>query len=147
MTTFIDKTDGVGDTATTSDPSVDRRTDVGGGVTAGGLAPAVAVAVPTTPPDLRADLRNWKDEVLSAIRYERAGGSSTAAYGYSTSSSASGSNLQTKEAVAEVGHAVKADAYQIKDQAETYVMNQPLKAIGIAAGVGFVLGVLWNSRH
>jgi len=147
MTTFIDKTDHVGDTAT-SDPAVDRRTDVGAGVTAGGLAPAVAVAIPVTPPDLRADLRNWKDEVLSAIRYERAAGSSTYASPYgSSSASASGSNLQTKEAVAEVGHAVKADAYQMKDQAETYVMNQPLKAVGIAAGVGFVLGVLWNSRH
>lgn len=59
----------------------------------------------------------------------------------------------TKQVLADVGPAVKADAQELKFRAEDYVIENPLKAVGIAAGVGFVLGVLWtasgrrSSRH
>ena len=51
----------------------------------------------------------------------------------------------TKQVLSEVVPAVKADAQDLKFRTEDYVIEQPLKAIGIAAGVGFVLGVLWSA--
>ena len=53
----------------------------------------------------------------------------------------------TKQVLSEVVPAVKADAQELKFRTEDYVIEQPLKAIGIAAGVGFVLGVLWCRRR
>lgn len=52
----------------------------------------------------------------------------------------------TKQVLADVGPAVKADAQELKFMTEDYVIEHPLKAVGIAAGVGFVLGVLWCRR-
>src|SRR5687767_918706 len=51
----------------------------------------------------------------------------------------------TKQVLSEVVPAVRADAQELKFRTEDYVIEQPLKAIGIAAGVGFVLGVLWSA--
>jgi ElaB/YqjD/DUF883 family membrane-anchored ribosome-binding protein len=114
-----------------------------------------------TPPDeLRADLRRWKDEVLAAIRAERPlaygvdeygateGRVPSAAMSYATAMDAgSGGTIgHTKQAVAEVGQAVKADALSAKLRTEAYVAGQPIKALGIAAAVGFAIGVCWNRR-
>jgi len=119
----------------------------------------------TPPEDLRADLRRWKDEVLAAIRSERATAYGVDEYGasevavpslavasYGTASDAgccggSGAIGHTKQAVADVGQAVKADALTAKLRTEAYVSDQPLKALGIAAAVGFAIGVCWNRRR
>jgi ElaB/YqjD/DUF883 family membrane-anchored ribosome-binding protein len=50
----------------------------------------------------------------------------------------------TKEAVAEMGSAMKADAQEFRYIAEDYVVEHPMKVVGIALGVGFLLGVLWS---
>jgi len=50
----------------------------------------------------------------------------------------------TKEVVAEIGPAVKADVQEFRYMAEDYVVEHPLRVVGIAAGVGFLLGVLWS---
>lgn len=117
----------------------------------------------TPPEDLRADLRRWKDEVLAAIRSERAtaygvdeyGAAEVAvpplavvSYGTATDSGCCGGAVgHTKQAVADVGQAVKADALTAKLRTEAYVADQPMKALGIAAAVGFVVGVFWNRRR
>jgi hypothetical protein len=51
----------------------------------------------------------------------------------------------TRQALSGVVPAVKADAQDLKFQTEDYVIEHPLKAVGIAAGVGFVLGVVWSA--
>ena len=51
----------------------------------------------------------------------------------------------TKQVLSDIVPAVKADAQELKFRTEDYVIEQPLKAVGIAAGVGFVLGVLWSA--
>lgn len=55
-----------------------------------------------------------------------------------------GPMCHTKEAVADVGSAVKADVEEFRYMAEDYVVEHPLKVVGIAVGVGFLLGVLWS---
>jgi ElaB/YqjD/DUF883 family membrane-anchored ribosome-binding protein len=50
----------------------------------------------------------------------------------------------TKQVVAEMGPALKADAQEIKFLAEDFVIEHPIKVVGIAVGLGFLLGVLWS---
>jgi ElaB/YqjD/DUF883 family membrane-anchored ribosome-binding protein len=132
MTTSTDKTERIGDTP---------------GAAEAGLAPTVN---PIGGRDLRSELREWKNELLSAIREENAGvdvSSAVIAYGIAAEPRDMGSDLQTGHALADVGQAVKSDASELCSRAETYVIRQPWKSVGIAAGVGFVLGLFWNRRH
>jgi ElaB/YqjD/DUF883 family membrane-anchored ribosome-binding protein len=55
----------------------------------------------------------------------------------------SGVAPQTKDAIVGVKDAVKADAQEAIADAEDWVIEHPLKSLCIAAGVGFILGVLW----
>jgi ElaB/YqjD/DUF883 family membrane-anchored ribosome-binding protein len=50
----------------------------------------------------------------------------------------------TKQAVAEIGSALKADAQEIRYLAEDYVIEHPLRVVGLAVGIGFLLGVIWS---
>ena len=45
----------------------------------------------------------------------------------------------------QVGQAARSDAREFAHQVEDYVREHPLKALGIAGGVGFLVGVLWSS--
>ena len=49
----------------------------------------------------------------------------------------------TKQAVADIGSAVKADVQEIRYLAEEFVVEHPLRVVGLAVGLGFLLGVLW----
>ena len=50
----------------------------------------------------------------------------------------------TKQAVAEIGAAVKADARELRYLAEDYVVEHPLRVVGLGIGLGFLLGVIWS---
>lgn len=52
----------------------------------------------------------------------------------------------TKQVLSDVGPALKADAEELKYKTEDYVIEHPIKAVAVALGVGFVLGVLWCRR-
>jgi ElaB/YqjD/DUF883 family membrane-anchored ribosome-binding protein len=49
-----------------------------------------------------------------------------------------------RESATEYYEAGREKASQWEEQVETYVREQPLKALMIAAGVGIVLGVIWK---
>jgi ElaB/YqjD/DUF883 family membrane-anchored ribosome-binding protein len=49
-----------------------------------------------------------------------------------------------RDTAAEYYQAGRDKAVQWEEQLETYVREQPLKALLIAAGVGVVLGVIWK---
>jgi len=88
--------------------------------------------------DARADLRQWKDEVLSAIRDDKTWGVGSTAQGLG------GGQYQTTEALSGVKDAVKADAEEMMHRVEDWVIDHPLKSLCVAAGVGFLLGVIWS---
>ena len=50
----------------------------------------------------------------------------------------------TKQAVSEIGSALKADAQEIRYLAEDYVIEHPLRVVGLAVGIGFLMGVIWS---
>lgn len=50
----------------------------------------------------------------------------------------------TKQAVSQIGSAIKADAQEMRYMAEDYVIEHPLRVVGLAAGLGFLLGVIWS---
>ena len=49
-----------------------------------------------------------------------------------------------RETASEYYEAGREKASQWEEQIESYVREQPLKALAIAAGVGIVLGVIWK---
>jgi ElaB/YqjD/DUF883 family membrane-anchored ribosome-binding protein len=122
----------------------DKVEQVGGAVGAAGGLAGTETSAGARPlgGDIRDDLRRWKDEVLSAIdeRLAGAGGSD----GPSRAWQGAG-GLQTREAIADVGQAARSDAREFARRVEDYVREHPLKALGIAGGTGFLLGVLWSS--
>lgn len=113
----------------------DKVEQVGGAVGGSPDIPAVEVnPLGSTPvSDLRAELKRWKDEVLAAIHDDKTWGGS---------GSLGGGN--TREALAGVTTAVKSDAHELVHQVEDYVIEHPIKSLCIAAGVGFLLGVMWS---
>jgi len=86
----------------------------------------------------RDELRQWKDEVLAAIRDDKTWGVGSTAQGLG------GGHYQTADALSGVSNAVKADAEEVMHRVEDWVIDHPLKSLGIAAGVGFLLGVIWS---
>ena len=87
--------------------------------------------------DLRSDLRRWKDDVLAAIQREHADFN---AEPFATP----GSNPTTGQAIGKVADAVKSDVHRLQHRAEDFVAERPLKILGAALALGFVLGVLWR---
>ena len=55
-----------------------------------------------------------------------------------------GAVCHTRQAVAEIGTAVKADVEEMRYIAEDFVVEHPLRVVGLAVGVGFLLGVIWS---
>ena len=88
--------------------------------------------------DVRDEMRQWKDEVLTAIRDDKTWGVG------STGQGLGGGSYQTTEALAGVKDAVKADAEEMMHRVEDWVIDHPLKSLCVAAGVGFLLGVIWS---
>jgi len=88
--------------------------------------------------DTREELRQWKDEVLSAIRDDKTWGVG------STKQGLGGGNYQTAEALSGMKDAVRADAEEMMHRVEDWVIDHPLKSLCIATGVGFLLGVIWS---
>lgn len=125
----------------------DKVEQVGGAVgAAGGLSSVETGAGGRPSSDLHADFRRWKDEVLSAIDHRLAGTQRTAPYDRVPAASGryQSGRYQTADAVAGVQEAVQADAREFGHQIGEYVVEHPLKAVAIAAGAGFLLGVLWS---
>jgi len=88
--------------------------------------------------EVRDELRKWKDEVLSAIKDDETWGVG------STGQGLGGGHYQTTEALTGVKQAVQADAEEMMHRVEDWVIDHPLKSLCVAAGVGFLLGVIWS---
>ena len=84
---------------------------------------------------VRKQVREWKDEIVSSLKNDKTWGDPDAL---------DAPHYQTAEALNGVSHAVRADAEEMMHRVEDYVIDHPLKSLCIAAGVGFVLGVLWS---
>jgi len=86
--------------------------------------------------DIRNQVRAWKDDVIASLRSDKTwGGDEPEGAGVAT---------HTREALSSVTDAVRADAVDAMHLVEDYVIDHPLKALGIAVGVGFLLGVIWS---
>ncbi|QOV87991.1 glycine zipper domain-containing protein [Humisphaera borealis] len=55
-----------------------------------------------------------------------------------------GAVCHTRQAVADISSAVKADAQELRYLAEDYVIEHPLRVVGLGIGLGFLLGVIWT---
>lgn len=84
---------------------------------------------------VRRQVREWKDEVVKSLKNDKTWGDPDAL---------DAAHYQTTEALAGVKHAVYADAEEMVHRVEDYVIDHPLQSLCIAAGVGFLLGVLWS---
>src|SRR3954453_2924729 len=73
--------------------------------------------------DTREELRQWKDEVLSAIRDDKTWGVGSTAQGLG------GGHYQTTEALTGVKQAVQADAEEMMPRVEDWVIDHPLKSL------------------
>jgi hypothetical protein len=87
--------------------------------------------------DVGEDLRRWKADLLAAVDRRLSGA------GQARPPQATG-HYQSSEALSDVGQAVRADFREVARQIETCVLEHPLKALGAAVGVGFLLGVIWS---
>ena len=86
--------------------------------------------------DVRNQVRQWKDDVVSSLRDDKTwGGDEPLEAGVTT---------QTREALVGVKDAVRADAVEAMHRVEDYVIDHPMKSLCIAVGVGFLLGVIWS---
>jgi ElaB/YqjD/DUF883 family membrane-anchored ribosome-binding protein len=86
--------------------------------------------------DIRNQFRAWKDDVIASLRSDKTWGGGEA--------EETGVASHTREALTSVKDAVRADAVDALHCVEDYVIDHPLKALGVAVGVGFLLGVIWS---
>ena len=85
--------------------------------------------------DIRRQVREWKDEIVDSLKKDKTWGDPDAL---------DAPQYQTSQALTGVKDAVRADAEEMIHRVEDYVIDHPLKSLGIAVGVGFLLGVIWS---
>jgi ElaB/YqjD/DUF883 family membrane-anchored ribosome-binding protein len=85
--------------------------------------------------EIRRQVREWKDDVVASLKNDKTWGDPDAL---------DAPRYQTAQALDGVKHAIHADAEEMMHRVEDYVIDHPLKSLCIAAGVGFLIGVMWS---
>ena len=86
--------------------------------------------------DLSAQIETLKNDIATLT-------GSLSNYGKATTEEA---KQKAKETISDLGAAGREKAHDAQSQAEEFIRTQPATALGIATGIGFLIGLLMSRR-